>query len=510
MIISWFLRLRWVRCTLSFLKVCFLTPLAFWNALFFKPYYQNTKDTKRHLQYYYFKKKHDFFVYDKFYMYVDLVFLKCLAYGFNTNKKQSTNLRMQTRVKQVNWQFYTKLFQSDPKPSSSQEYFMHLWAGIRYIWVGLKYWVLGLGLGLLTFYYLMYVRLLPFNKVIFEYLLIIMFLYWLLSGFVFFIKKYQYSKFTSVIQRFWKRSYILFWVIESGIFLVFFYLTLNASEEPVYMYDQAKLFKTHLFSWRYFILKLIPVVTLIMLSYYLLLSLRWNVFSKQSPVLLAITLLLIYVFWLEFYQFFHIINFYGNWAWVYDYDEFLWNLDIEVRRTRLANNMIVICLLAKFWHLVFIFVFWVFFVLRVNEIGRVRYPLLAANSQNFIILYIMSWLYMYPWLKFNLKRHMEVPYYWFFLNARRLGVRVFFTDLKLFYIAVFNEMTFGRFEKWKIGPFFYWIESSSAVGFSQYKRFIIRDYIVKQLNVETAYRKSTVSESFFTFADKVVVIKYYI
>ena len=121
-------------------------------------------------------------------------------------------------------------------------------SGIRYFWLGIRYWFLGLILGLSAFYYLMYIRLLPFNKIIFEWTLIIMFLYWLLSGFVFFIKKYQYSKFTSVIQRFWKRTYIIFWLIESGVFLTFFYLTLNASEEPTYMYDQMKLYKTHLFS----------------------------------------------------------------------------------------------------------------------------------------------------------------------------------------------------------------------------------------------------------------------
>jgi len=34
-------------------------------------------------------------------------------------------------------------------------------------------------------------------------------------------------------------------MIEGGVFVVFFFLTLNATEEPVYMYDQMKLFKDH-------------------------------------------------------------------------------------------------------------------------------------------------------------------------------------------------------------------------------------------------------------------------
>jgi len=189
-----------------------------------------------------------------------------------------------------------------------------------------------------------------------------MFLYWLLSGFTFFIKKYQFSKFTSVIQRFWRRTFIIFWLIESGVFLTFFYLTLNSSEEPVYMYDQAKLFKSHLFSWRLFFLKIFLNIYLILLSYYLLLSMNYTNFKKQNIFILSITLILLYFVWLEFYQFFHIINFYANLIWLFDFDDFVWNLEVEFRRTRMSNNYTALCLIAKFWHLIFIFVFLNFFL----------------------------------------------------------------------------------------------------------------------------------------------------
>jgi len=144
--------------------------------------------------------------------------------------------------------------------------------------------------------------------------------------------------------------------------------------------------------------------------------------------------------------------------------------------------MLTLCLLAKFWHLIFIFVFWIFFILRINEIGRVRYPLLAANAQNFIILYIMSWLYMYPWLKFVFKRHMETPYYWFFFNARRLGIRIFFNDLLLFSYSIFKNNYFINSFYFSNGLFYYWVESSSETNLLQYKKFIIRDSIIAHLN----------------------------
>ena len=157
--------------------------------------------------------------------------------------------RFDYRLKQTDWGFYI---------TSNTNVIQNIFSGIKYIWKGLTFWFIGLILGLSAIYYLMYVRLLPFNKIIFAWVLVAMFLYWLISGFVFFVKKYQYSKFTAAIQRFWKRTYIIFWVIEAGTFSIFFYLTLNASSEPVYMYDQIKIYKTHLFSWRWFLIKLLP------------------------------------------------------------------------------------------------------------------------------------------------------------------------------------------------------------------------------------------------------------
>ena len=436
--------------------------------------------------YYYQKKKWTFLKFNRFYLLLDLLYSFFLSLPFKKLNLNVFNFRVKSRLQQVSWSFYNNLHTTPNSKTSFTYYFIHYLSGLRSVWNGLKYWLLGLVLGITVFYYLTYIRLLPFNKVIFEWLLITMFLYWLLSGFTFFIKKYQYSKFTSVIQRFWKRTYIIFWAIESGVFCVFFYLTLNASEEPVYMYDQIKLFKTHLFSWRLFLLKLVPVITLVILGYFLLLNLRWTQFSKQTPILVTITLLLVYIFWLEFYQFFHIISYYGNLTWSYDTDEFLWNLESEFKRTRIANNTVTVCLLAKFWHLVFIFVFWIFFMLRINEIGRMRYTLLTANLQNFIILYIMSWLYMYPWFKFLFRRHLETQYYWFFSNARRLGIRVFFTDIKLFFLGLLNYFSSYTPSTYcfNSGLFYYWMESSTETGLLQYKKHIIRDFIINNLNLE--------------------------
>lgn len=404
---------------------------------------------------------------------------------FHVLKVKNNYYLINYRLSGSSWKFYYNSNASESYYDYLKKLLQSYLIFWRYLWSGLRFWLIGLILFVVVVYYFSYIRLLPFSKLVFEWLLVVMFVYWLMTGFVFFIKKYQYSKFTSVIQRFWKRSYILFWLIESGIFMCFFYLTLNASEEPTYMYDQMKLYKFHLFSWRWFLIKLIPVIVLILVTYYLQLSLKWNIFNKQSVIYLLITCLLIYIVWLEFYQFFHIISFYGNLNWVYDSEELLWNLEIEGRRTRLVNNYIAVCLMAKFWHLVFIFVFWVFFLLRINEIQRIRYPLLSANYQNFIILYMMSWLYMAPWLKFLFRKQLDVSYYWFFSNSRYFALKSFFYDLKLFYFSVFNYIySFSWiFSSFNFNlDFFYFIESSTLIDFNQYRKHILKDYLINYLN----------------------------
>ena len=139
-----------------------------------------------------------------------------------------------------------------------------------------------------------------------------------------------------------------------------------------------------------------------------------------------------------------------------------------------------LCLFAKFWHLVFIFVFWVFFILRVKEIKRIRYPLLAANLQNFLIIYIMTFIYMLPWLKFIFRQLMDINLDWYMLNSRRIGLRYFFNDLILYFNYILKfDINLYIFTNWN---FYYWHNTSSVIGFDSYRKHIIRDIIITYLN----------------------------
>jgi hypothetical protein len=349
-----------------------------------------------------------------------------------------------------------------------------------------RYWFIVIIFMASIVYYCVVIRVLPFGKIVFQWFMVIMFFYWLISGFVFFVKKYQYRYFTSSIQRFWRRCFAIFWLLEAYLFMWYIYLTLNANQEPVFMYDNIQVYKTHLFSWKLFLLKLFPLTLLIIFTYFLILSLKWNTFSKTNYLCLVITVLLFYVVWMEFYQFFHVISFYGNLTWVYDIEEHLWNLESEWRRTRVSNHFVSICFMAKFWHIVFVFIFWLFFIFRGLEVSRLHYPLLSANFQNFTIIYVLGWVYMYPWLKYAVKKFFEMPYFWFYVNNRRLLVYIFFNDLKLFYYNIFNTLVGNIYNlfnnnKFKAPNFYYWNESSIFTGYTQYRKNFIRDLFIQTL-----------------------------
>ncbi len=417
------------------------------------------------------------------FLFLDTVF----AYFFSKKYAYNNNLlvfRSYFRVLQTKQGFYfnfSKLLNSN---NFLDQLKISLNSGWNYVWFGLRLWVVSLAVSLSIVYYSMVIRCLPFTKTVFVWILCAMFAYWLISGFVFFVKKYQFGKYTSVIQRFWRRSFILFWLIELFVFGVYIYLTINANQESFYMFDQIQVFKTHLFSWRSFLFKLFPLTFLLIFGYLFLLSLKWNVFGKHVLWLAGLTFLLTYITWVEFYQFFHVVNYYGNLNWIYDADERNWTLELEPKKTRTVNHYVMLMIMLKFWHIVFIFGFWVFFVLRSVEIGRVRYPMLSANLMNFIMLYLFAWVIMYPWLKFVFRRYMDVPYYWFYVNNRELGYRIFFCDYKLFYYGLvdFIFYNYNNFTNVFNMDFFYWSFVNEDNNCTGYRKSAIKNVILSTLN----------------------------
>lgn len=416
-----------------------------------------------------------------FFLFIDFFF-----FYINTKFFKKKNYNMSNcgfKLKSFNGSIF--FFKNNFNSLSKNQLFL---LGLNSFWKHLRFWLLPISITIMFLYYTFFLKSLPFMKILFSYFLIVNMFYLLVSGFIFFFKKYQYRLYTTSIQRFWRRSLIIFWLIEVSLFIVFIYLTLNASQEPIHVYDNIQIYKTHFYSWRYFLIKIIPSTLIIIFVYILLLFNKWNTFSKVNSIVCCITFLLFFIFWLEFYQIFYLLTRYGVTEWVYDIAAHLWNLETDFKRTRIVNHYVTICLIAKFWHIVFAVLFWIFFVLRGLESSRYRYPLLVSNLQNFLLIYIMSWLYMYPWFKYVFRKILDLHYYWFFLNNRKLGFFIFFNDIKLFYWG-FLDLFYNYSDKYKVlfnqNVFHYLYQSTYSNTFmsnTQFRKHHIRDFFVSKYN----------------------------
>lgn len=210
-------------------------------------------------------------------------------------------------------------------------------------------------------YLLSYNHSISTQKIISFWFLVFMNIYWLLSTFIFFKKKYYWGKFTTANQRFWKRSLLLFWILEFFLFSIFLYLTCNANTESYYMLDQLQIYKFFLFSIRVFLLNLSIITFIILIYYFIFLTIKWQIFNKLVLFFLFITIILGFNLFFELYQFFHIINYYSNIYWEYDSDLEVWSLEFESRKTRTQHHYSILLGILKFWHIIFIVCVWFFF-----------------------------------------------------------------------------------------------------------------------------------------------------
>lgn len=278
----------------------------------------------------------------------------------------------------------------------------------------------------------------PFFKLLFSWSCLGFFFYILISGFVYFIKKTTFSKYTDVLQRFWKRSFSIFWLIEGGLFLVFIYLTINSSSEVFYGYDSQKLFKLHLVSLRFFFFKLCLINFIIIFLYFLIVSCQSNNEDSIFWAYLASSALIAYMLWLEFYQFYIFLQYVGSYSWLFSLDTAEFSLDSELKRSRVTNNFFLICAIAKFWHFIFIVFCWFFYVTKYLESSSSRITLISVSIQNFLILYLLNLISIYPYVKYLLRKYLNTQYTWFFSDFNYTKIKIIFSFIINFYINLLN------------------------------------------------------------------------
>lgn len=279
------------------------------------------------------------------------------------------------------------------------------------------------------------IEIIPFTKLIFFWGSWGFFGYIFISGFIFFGKKYNFNKYTEALQRFWKRSFSIFWLLESVVFSAFIYLTFNSSAEVIYSYDPQYFFKLHLFSWKIFIFKLI-FLKLILINLYFL-SFLGSLKKKSFFILFFISSLVLYIFFIEFCQFLHFLNQSNFFTWNFNTSLNEYTLDSELKKARIVNNYVLVCSIAKFWHVIFIFFIWFFNFNRYFELKDSRDYIITTNLQNFLILYLLNWICMYPWFKLAFRYYMNNTFFWFFTDIKENFFTNFFFSTIFLYKSIF-------------------------------------------------------------------------
>ena len=266
-----------------------------------------------------------------------------------------------------------------------------------------------------SFYFfisLFYLQL-DFTKQVSLWFILLIFFYLLMSTFNNLLNKYKYGKFTSAIQRFWKRTGMVFWLIEGFLFLLFFFYFLNSSQEPLYMYDYSNLNQEFLIQLKNSYKNMILISLAIYISFILILNNNYLTYYQNVILLVIISLIIFYTLYIESYQFVYIISKFSEKNWNYSELDQMWVLEFEQNIFRTKQQYFILCLIAKYWHFIFIFISWFFFVIKCFETNKINYTIMGYNVQNLIILYVLNLLCLVQWIKCLTKKFLEITYYWF-------------------------------------------------------------------------------------------------
>jgi hypothetical protein len=79
---------------------------------------------------------------------------------------------------------------------------------------------------------------------------------------------------------------------------------------------------------------------------------------------------------------------------------------------------------------------------------------------------------------------MDMPYYWFFFNNRKVAMFVFFNDMKLFFWGFVDFVTtpFTNLSVFSSTSYYYWVGSSTRFVNSQFRKHNIRDVFITNFN----------------------------
>jgi hypothetical protein len=112
----------------------------------------------------------------------------------------------------------------------------------------------------------------------------------------------------------------------------------------------------------------------------------------------------------------YILTIFNEKMWIFSENTQTWILEIDTINLRTKQQYFIFCLIAKYWHFIFIFISWFFFLIKSVETLKINYNLLGYNVQNLIILYILNLCCLLQWIKWIFKKFIEIIYYWFHIQ----------------------------------------------------------------------------------------------
>ena len=102
------------------------------------------------------------------------------------------------------------------------------------------------------------------------------------------------------------------------MFCLFFYYYLNSSQEVYYFFDESNLNQNNLTAPLSFYFTTLPLLFLIIYSFYIMLNLPSFLYKQQVFHIKIISIVLVYIFLIECYQFYYVITLFSEISWDFE------------------------------------------------------------------------------------------------------------------------------------------------------------------------------------------------
>lgn len=241
------------------------------------------------------------------------------------------------------------------------------------------------------------------NSILIAWFLFQILIYLLITGFVYLLNRNTYGHNLASLSRFWKRTFMVFWLLEAFLFACFSFLLLNEGQDLWVAKDSLKFFKTHHFSVPQFIFRLSILCLSIVALYYLLISIESHILITKPNKIVSFILILSC---LSEVYFTGVVSHY-LYVVFYETPSIKSKLSSEFRRLRIFNQFLLICSLAKFWHFVFVLFSWFITIPSLTPRKNNQYGVILLSLQNLVAIYFLTVLMALPYIKYLHHNNLE-------------------------------------------------------------------------------------------------------